>query len=71
MIIYQVLRTAETKGYAEAIFLETISGIYVESPGNGFFQHPRIKTAAQLKEHLEALKSEGFQINKSTITARA
>ena len=68
MIIYQVLATEKTKGFTPCLFLETISGVYVEQPGNGFFEHPKIKTPAALKKHLDALKSEGFRIRKTTRT---
>jgi hypothetical protein len=71
MTIYKVERTEKTKDFSESVFVETIGGIYVESPNIGFFKHPTITTPEQLKKHLENLKKEGFKIRKSVKIARA
>jgi hypothetical protein len=71
MIIYKVERTEKTKDFSESVFIETIGGIYVESPSIGFFKHPTITTTEQLKEHLANLKKEGFKIEKSVEVVRA
>ena len=71
MIIYEVKNSEKTKGYAPAIFLETLTGIYVESPNIGFLKHPTITTPEELKKHLNTLKSEGFIVRKTTKTAKA
>lgn len=70
MIIYEIIPTEKTKEYTPAIFAETLGGIFVESPGNGFYNHPRIKTPAQLKDHLQQMKKDGFKVKKHTITTR-
>ena len=70
MIIYKIETTETTKDYTPAIFLETISGIYVESPGNGFFKHPTIQSPQALKTHLNQMKKDGFKISKSVQTVK-
>ena len=76
MKIYEVKHTETTKKddflkyCTEAIFLETLDGIYVEQPGNGFFKHPILATKEQLIQHLDNLKTEGFGIKETTITCR-
>lgn len=71
MIIYEIIPTEKTKGYTPAIFAETLGGIFVESPGNGFFKHPIFENPAQLKVHLQKMKKDGFKVKKHTITAKA
>lgn len=71
MIIYKVCRTETTANYTECIFLETLTGIYAEQPGNGFFKHPTFTTPKDLENHLKQLKNEGFKIKKSIITCKA
>ena len=71
MKVYHVLRTEKTKDFSECVFIETLSGIYVEWPGSGFFKHPSFSTPGALKAHLKSLKAEGFKIKTSTFTARA
>jgi len=70
MKLYQVLRTEATKNFAECIFLETLDGVFIESPGNGFFKHPTLNYQT-LKAHLQKLQAEGFLIKETTFTARA
>lgn len=70
MKVYQIIRTEATKNYTECIFLETLDGIYLEHPGNGFYKHPRF-TRNTLKDHLEKMQNEGFIVKESTFTARA
>lgn len=68
MIIYQIKPTEKTPGFNPALFLETLNGIYCEAPGQGFFEHPTIKTPKALKSHLDRMKKEGFKITKTTRT---
>ena len=70
MVVYKVITTEKTAGCDEVVFLETLNGIFAENPNLGFFEHPRIKTPQQLKNHLDKLKREGFKIRKTTHTAR-
>lgn len=68
MIIYQILTTEKTRDFTPAVFAETLGGVFVEAPGQGFFKHPTITTPALLRDHLQQLKKEGFKIKKSTHT---
>ena len=70
MIIYTMEPTTpETLKYKTVVFVETLNGIYVESPGDGFFKHPTF-TKAALENHLKSLKKEGFKIHKTTACGR-
>lgn len=71
MIVYEIMTTEKTREFAPAVFLETLGGVYVEVPGNGFFRHPTITTPEALRQHLQQMKREGFRIRKTTRTARA
>lgn len=72
MKVYQVLRTEATKNFSECVYIETLSGIFAELPGSGFFKHPTFShNHGAFKAHLERLKAEGFEIKESTFTARA
>ena len=70
MIIYTMEPTTpETRRYKTVVFIDTISGVFVESPGDGFYKHPTF-TSETLKKHLDRLKKEGFKIHKKTACAR-
>ena len=65
MVAYTVKTTEKTQGFSECVFLDTLSGVYVEQPGDGFYKHPSF-TSETLKNHLKTLKKEGFRISKKT-----
>ena len=69
MVAYRVLRTETTSNFTECVFLDTLDGVYVEIPGDGFHKHP-IFNGKSLQDHLKRLKSEGFLVKRTTLTVR-
>lgn len=70
MIVYKVERTKELENYSESLFIETLAGIYAETPTIGFFKHPTITNHEMLMNHLQQMKKEGFKIRKTTHTIK-
>ena len=61
MRVYEVRTTDKTRNFDPCVFICTDGGIYCESL-QSFFEHPTIKTKAQLLDHLDKLMAEGFQV---------
>ena len=53
--------------YEPSTFLLTIQGIHVENYEIGFFEHPKMKSQKELREHLTNMVNQGLIVKRLAI----